>query len=404
VPDTIRIDAGDDGRFHRQTLIAWWDQERIRSARVLVIGAGALGNEILKLLALTGIGAVAVVDMDVIESSNLSRSVLFRDGDVGRTKVAAATEAMAVLDPGGLAHGIAANVVLEAGLGLFLWADVVICGLDNREARVFVNSACARTGRVWVDGAIEALSGIVRVFDPGSGPCYECTMNATDRRLYASRRSCAQLARNAARLGHVPATAVSASIVAGLQVQEALKALHGLPTLKGEGLHLDGLGNTVERIRYPQREDCPGHDCLLPIRPLGLGTSDVSIGGLLDRAERALGVGAVLDLSRDVILSLTCPGCGLRSPGRAVVGAVSESAAACPSCGVHRVVDFTSYLDRDSPVDQGWTLRDLGLPRFDVVVARRGADAREAWLFDGDGPDVLGPLAPFPDSHSEARP
>jgi len=68
-----------DDRYHRQSLIDWWDQKKVAEARVLVVGAGALGNEILKNLALTGIGRVLVYDMDTIERSNLSRTALFRD-------------------------------------------------------------------------------------------------------------------------------------------------------------------------------------------------------------------------------------------------------------------------------------------------------------------------------------
>ena len=72
-------DFRTDGRFHRQTLIEWWDQERVAAARFLVIGAGAIGNEVLKNLALLGAGRVLVYDMDKVERSNLSRAVLFRE-------------------------------------------------------------------------------------------------------------------------------------------------------------------------------------------------------------------------------------------------------------------------------------------------------------------------------------
>jgi len=382
----------DEDRYHRQRLITWWDQERVSAARVLVIGAGALGNEILKLLALTGVGRCLVFDPDAIERSNLSRSVLFRGSDEGHRKAEVAARRMLELNPDIRVTGRAENVLTHAGLGVFLWADVVIAGVDNREARVFINAACARTGRAWIDGAIEGLSGIVRAFRPAETACYECTMNATDRRLLAERRSCALLARDAVARGHAPATAVTASLVAALQVEEAIKLLHGQPALLGEGLHIHGLSSDFSRVRYPLREECPGHDSLGPIVPLGAGVADLSLGALLDRAEQRFGEGAELDLSRDVALRFTCPACGQKALAKAALSALKERDAPCPACGVHRIVEVCATVRRDTPIDLAATAADLGLPPFDVIVARRGLD-QEAWLFDADAPRVLGPLA-----------
>jgi len=388
-----------DDRYHRQSLIDWWDQERVARTRILVVGAGALGNEILKLLALIGSGATLVYDPDRIERSNLSRSVLFRESDEGSFKAEVCVRQMRDINPDAHGHARCENVIASAGLGVFLWADVVIGAVDNREARVFINSACARTRRTWVDGAIEGLSGIVRVFSPHDGACYECTMNATDRKLLAERRSCALLARDAVLRGHVPTSAVAASVVGAMEVQEAIKVVHGQPTLVGQGLHLDGLFSEISRVAYPRRPDCPGHEDLgapSAIVPLGLGVADVTLGALLDRAEAAVGPGASLDLSRDVIVSWSCSSCGATSPGRAVLGTVRESQAACPRCRTHRALDIASSISRDGLVDLALTPADLGVPPMDIVIARQGMERQVAWLFDGDAGAVLGPLADRP--------
>jgi hypothetical protein len=184
-----------------------------------------------------------------------------------------------------------------------------------------------------------------------------------------------------------------------MEVQEAIKLLHGQPALLGAGLHLDGFWGETSRVAYPRREDCPGHDRLPEPVPLGLSSSEVTLGALLERAEAELGVGAVLDLSRDVIVRLDCPACAHVSPAGAVgkvLGAVRESEARCPGCGAHRVVEIAASVSRDGQVDLAATPAALGLPPFDIVVARQGADAQRqrAWLLDGDAPSVLGPLAP----------
>ena len=81
---TASLVIDDLDRYSSLRLISWWRQDRLRSARILVVGAGALGNEVMKNLALLGLGTIYVIDFDLIEPSNLSRSVLFREADAGR--------------------------------------------------------------------------------------------------------------------------------------------------------------------------------------------------------------------------------------------------------------------------------------------------------------------------------
>jgi len=103
----------DADRYARLRLIRWWDQDRLRAAKVLVVGAGAIGNEVLKNLALVGIGHMVVVDFDTIEDSNLARCVLFRAADRGESKAQVAGRALQQLNPDVDVRAINGNVLTD---------------------------------------------------------------------------------------------------------------------------------------------------------------------------------------------------------------------------------------------------------------------------------------------------
>jgi len=111
----------------------------------------------------------------------------------------------------------------QLGLGVIRRMDVVISCLDNREGRLAVNRFCYWMGKPMVDGAIQELLGLVRVFVPGEGACFECTLTEQARREMSLRYSCPLLARQNILLGKVPTTPTISSIIGGLQAQEALK-------------------------------------------------------------------------------------------------------------------------------------------------------------------------------------
>jgi molybdopterin/thiamine biosynthesis adenylyltransferase len=380
--------AGMDERFSRLQAIPWWDQGRLAAARVLVIGAGALGNEVLKNLALLGVGRIAVVDRDTVERSNLSRSVLFRESDEGRPKAERAAAAVKGLAPSSRVQPVVADVLAEVGLGLFRWADVVVGAVDNREARVFVNAACARTGRPWFDGGIEVLQGLARGFAPPGTACYECTMTARDWQLVEQRRSCAFLARRAVAARGTPTTPTTASVVAALQVQEVVKLLHGLPSLLGRGVFFDGLAHESYAVAYPLKPDCPWHDPPAEIVPLPL-TSEDPLHAVRDAARERLGHVESLELSREIVASLHCSSCDVEESVMRAPEHVDESRAVCPQCEKPRAPRFLHTLTGDDEL-LARTAAQIGLPRWDVVWARRGDDTI-GFELAGDAARALGP-------------
>lgn len=396
--DILRIEEDtSEERFSRFKLIGWWDQERLAKARVVVIGAGALGNEIVKNLALLGVGNVFIADLDLIEDSNLSRSILFRAQDRGRAKAEVAAERARDIYPGMRVQPFRGNVVYDLGLGIFRWADVILGGLDNREARVAINQAAARTGKTWIDGAIERLDGVARVFHPASGPCYECTMNANDWKMLEARRSCALLSRGEMQQGKVPTTPTTSSVVAGIQCQEAVKLLHGLEVLSGKGFVFEGTFHQSYTVSYTRKEDCPAHEAYQPIEVLPWRAHETKVGDMLEKVRGGLGREAVVELNQDLLASLFCEQCNEDEPVLTSLGKVSEARGRCPRCGNHRTPRTFHTVDgREAFLDR--TLGEIGVPPWDIIGGRAGMESRYYEL-EGDRAAVLGTLHSVRDQH-----
>jgi adenylyltransferase/sulfurtransferase len=381
-----RISVEED-RFSRFRLISWWDQSRIAAANVLVVGAGALGNEILKNLALLGFRNLVVIDLDTVENSNLSRSVLYSTEDIGKPKAECAARAVERIFPEARVQALRANILHDVGLGLFDWADVILAGLDNREARLWINRSAWKMGKPWVDGAIEGINGVARVFLPGKPPCYECTLGETDWQILEKRLSCNLLTRSEMETGKVPTTPTIASIIAGIQVQEAVKLLHGMATLDGSGFVFEGLNHTSYRVTYTENPDCMSHYRLgKPVR-LEQTSGSLSLSDLRQRACRDLGSDAVIEFSRDIIYQLNCPRCGQSETLFAPVGSVPYDRGFCPRDGEMRVV-VTAHSYSGGEEFGARRLDQLGLPRYDVFTAR-SSDREIAYLIAGDAHGVV---------------
>lgn len=389
--EVFENDAEHD-RHSRLRLISWWDQEKIARCRLLVIGAGALGNEILKNAALLGFTQVIVVDMDRIEHSNLSRAVLFRSEDVGRYKADVAAQAFASLAPEATVHPLTANVIHGCGLGLFEWADIIIAGLDNREARLWINRSAWKMNRPWIDGAIEGINGVARAFLPGVAPCYECTLGKVDWELLQKRMSCNLLLVEPSVEGKVPTTPTISSIIAGIQVQEAVKLIHGLPLLASKGYIFEGMNHSSYVVTYTANEDCMSHYTLPSVTHLAESSADLTLEDLRERAQADLASSAVvIEFSRDVVQKFVCPSCHEEEELYQPLGSVPFDRARCPNDGQLRTVVSLHMYSREPDLGNR-RLNQLGLPLLDVFTARCG-EREIGYVPYGDAPQVLGKLA-----------
>lgn len=367
-----RREGGSGGdRYDRLRAVDWWDQNRVRQARVLVAGAGALGNEVIKQFALMGVGHLTIIDFDTVEVHNLTRSVLFRPEDRGAPKAQRAERWVRQLNPDVEVRAIAGDVAWDLGLADLRSYDVVLGCLDSREARLGLNRLCWKAGVPWVDGALGTASGQVRIFVPPTSACYECGLSDADYRELKLRYSCQLLAREAAAAGAVPTTAISASIIGAMQVHEALKLLLGQPVKAGFEIEYDGRHHLYRLIRLHRRSDCFSHDPIpwAEVVQLDDACADSLTGRqLLNRVQTDLGPGGYVELDREVVVELACPrghGIDRRARPHHLTG---PEQTACPRCGDERIAVLIHRLDRGSWLDL--PLAELGIPKGHVLVGR----------------------------------
>jgi molybdopterin-synthase adenylyltransferase len=225
-------------RFARHRLIQGFDQELISSLRIGLIGAGAIGNEVLKNFLLMGVGAVDVYDIDTVEESNLTRSVFLRSTDIGNNKAQAVVARAHELHPNTTLRAIAGDIFQTLSLSQTQQYDFLFCAVDNFEARLRINEIARITNLAWINCAIDSRNVIVEVYPPSTPAvadqsvsataprqqaCYACGLPESSYERIAKRYSCGGLQRAAYLERTVPTTAITASIGAAIGVAEAFK-------------------------------------------------------------------------------------------------------------------------------------------------------------------------------------
>ncbi len=368
-------------------LISWWERDKVANARVMVVGAGALGNEVVKNLALMGVGYIYIVDFDTVELANLSRSILFRESDSGRRKAEVAAARAKEINPYVHVQYMHGDITHDIGLGVFRRMDVIIGCLDNREARLAVNRFAYWINKPWVDGAIQEFLGLARVFVPGQGACFECTLTEQARRDLSIRYSCPLLARENILLGKVPTTPTIASIIGAIQSQEALKLIHGKPVEPGRVIHFNGMTNEMHTTSYTPVEDCESHWNYGEITELPLRVNATTFNELLQIARRDLGPDAIIELDQELILSLNCSNCKTHEEVLEPISQVGFKRAHCPTCGVLRETEMTHTITgKENFLNK--SLAMMGVPSLHILRAFNSKEFR-FYEMTGDLSDAL---------------
>ncbi len=220
-------------------------QERLKRARVLLVGVGGLGSPAALYLAAAGVGTLGIAEFDTVDETNLQRQILYSASDVGRPKIEAAAERLKDTNPyvEVEAHGVRLDV--SNALELVSSYDLVIDGSDNFSTRYLVNDACVMAGKPDVFGSIYRFEGQVSVFCTQEGPCYRCLFPEPPPPGVVP--SCAE----AGVLGVLP------GIIGSLQANEALKLIleKGKPLI-GRLLLFDALASSFRELALPRDQAC----------------------------------------------------------------------------------------------------------------------------------------------------
>ena len=340
------------GRYARLEQLDWWDQRTISGARALIAGCGALGNEVLKNLMLVGWGTILLVDFDLVEVSNLSRSLLFRETDLGLPKAEVLARAAKHLNSDCQVIGLNGDLRLQVGAGLAARTDVIFGCLDNVAARLSLGELAGQARRLYLDGGLTPWEGSVSVYVPGVGACYGCGLTQEDYKQLSLRRSCPAYAATASAAEGVPTTPAVASITAGLMVQQGLKWMHGRRTIPqftpSSQLRIDTAFDRYWKFTLPENRECSYHPTLVtPVTdcPLRCGQSWREI---LDYWCERLAIRRVSLIPPIAILeNYRCPSCG--RDGGVVEARLLDQVVPCGNCGQPAVPTFRTQVDGSEP-------------------------------------------------------
>ena len=218
-------------------------QEKLKAAKVLVVGAGGLGCPVLQYLTAAGVGTLGICDFDFVDESNLQRQILFATTDIGKPKAKVAAEKLAAQNPFVRFNIHNTMLTKDNALELFSKYDIIVDGSDNFPTRFMVNDACVISGKPLVFGAIYKFEGQVAVFNYQNGPTYRCLV--PEQPDSSEMLSCSQIGV----IGVLP------GIIGSYQANEVIKIITGAgEVLSGKLLIIDTL-KMEHNILTIQRND-----------------------------------------------------------------------------------------------------------------------------------------------------
>ena len=264
IRETVTIDY-----LWARHLLLWGldGQRRIRDSSVLLAGAGAIGNEVAKNLAMLGVGRIIIVDRDTVEMSNVSRMVFFEKSDLGKNKAEVLARKIHRKYP--FVQTIAFRGALERlPLKFYLDSNVIVCGLDNVVSRIFLTQICRKYSVPLVDGGITGMNGRIHVYLPPNDACPVCMFPPNQySKIVGLRNPCdAPLEQEA-----VPSFSTTISLVSSILAQETIKLIIGMEEYRSNARWPESSGQPLRSVlfldlrnnRYTPMDLKRGEKCLV---------------------------------------------------------------------------------------------------------------------------------------------
>ena len=235
-------------RYSRQIIlpeVGEKGQEKLTAAKVLMIGAGGLGSPVCYYLAAAGVGTIGIVDMDVIDLSNLQRQILHSTDGLGKPKVESAKERLIALNPNIKINPYNQKIEAHNVIELIEQYDIVVNGVDNFTARFLLNDACVFAKKPLVEAGVLRWEGMIMTIVPDVGPCYRCVYPEPPP------TGAVPTAQEAGVIG------VIAGTMGVLQAAEVIKFILGAGKgLVGRLLTFDALYGTFNEVHIKKNSQC----------------------------------------------------------------------------------------------------------------------------------------------------
>jgi len=377
-------------RYKRQNQIEGWDAEPIHNAKILVIGAGTVGNEIVKNLVLLGIGQITIVDYDIIEEINLNRSVLFRNEDIGKPKSIVAAKRAGEINPNVEITGLHKDVIYELGSQFYLGFDCVFLGVDNLEARMYVNRYCWFNDIPVINIGIEGLHGNFSLSIPPHDACIECSWHKNDYQKLSEKYSCLKIGLDYIDR-KIPMVITTAAVLSGMAVQECVNFLQMKfdSVDKHETKYQNNPKNYIYNVNKEHsllgfykkiKENCPGH--VLKKTKIEIYDKKFTLDQTITEITQELGDYYNADLvevysDKEIVYSSNCKLCGEFQHDRPdFLGKYRRKV--CKECQTYYLRPF--YASNQLFGD--FTLGELSIPKNHLLECRyqNKDEIKEVWI------------------------